>query len=458
MNNMSAENTSLNRVLIIGAGLAGSEAAYFLANKGIKVTLLESKEIAPNQAQKITTCAELVCTNSLKSKNSASAHGILKYEMQKMGSLVLKSAYENEVPAGDALAVDRVKFSQTITDNLKQHQLIEYVSCEASDPLELQKKYACDLVILATGPLTTKSLESWIQKEVTADDLYFYDAIAPVVDSDTLDFSKLYFKDRYTAVSEVEGETADYLNAPLDKETYENFITAMVQAEKVPAKSFESYKFFESCLPIDVMAERGMETARFSCMKPVGLEMEDGKIPYACVQLRRENLLGSAFNLVGFQTRLTYGEQKKILKMIPGFENAEFLHFGSIHRNTFLNARKYLNADMSSKKYQQIYFAGQITGVEGYTESAASGLFVAMNIYQKYFEGKELNLPITTGLGALINYIMTSTTPAPSNLNFGLFPVIDVPKAKKSVRKKLKKELIAKRANKDFDEYFSSEL
>ena len=358
----SMKKVSLPRVLIIGAGLAGSEAAMYLARNGIGVVLVEGKTIKLNPAQKITTFAELVCTNSLKSLDPHSAHGLLKSEMKGLGSYIIQCAEKHAVPAGDALAVDRDHFSAEVSRGLCAHPLIQVVEMEASDPLALKAHFECQYVIVATGPLTSKSLEDWILKEISQDDFYFYDAIAPVVDADSLNLDKLYFKDRHKDM-ELGG---DYLNAPMTREQYYAFVEELAKAEKVPPKEFEDWKFFESCLPIDLMAERGKDTARFSCMKPIGLEPDiNGKWPYAVVQLRKENLLGSAYNLVGFQTRLTYKEQVRVFRMIPGFEEASFIHLGSCHRNSFLNARKLLDWDLKSQKHPDLYFAGQITGVEG---------------------------------------------------------------------------------------------
>ncbi len=441
----------IKKVLVIGGGLAGVEASYFLAQKGIKVVLLENKTIQKNPAQKLSTLAELVCTNSLKSMIPDSAHGILKTEMKAFGSLVLTAAYEAQVPAGDALAVDREKFSNYITDKISNHPHIQYVEIEATDPNKHLQEFECDFAIIASGPLTTDPLNNWIKSQVSADDYYFYDAIAPVVDADSLDYSKLYFKDRKKEAS----ESADYLNAPMNKEEYYTFIEALKTAEKVPAKDFEDYKFFEACLPVDLMAERGADTARFSCMKPIGLKLPSGEEPFAVVQLRKENLLGSAFNLVGFQTRLTYKEQNRVFKMIPGFENASFIHLGSVHRNSFLNAKKLLNHDLSLKNNSQIHFAGQITGVEGYTESASMGLYVAYQVYLKLNGQSTIQFPVETGMGALVNYIMTNERPAPSNINFGLFPTISLNKEqrKNKSRKMVKKSLIAERANQVFHQF-----
>lgn len=444
-----------SKVVVVGAGLAGSEAAMFLANKGVQVILLENKTINPNPAQKQKTCAELVCTNSLKSLNPDSGHGLLKHEMNKLGSFILECAFEAKVPAGDALAVDKIVFSDIVTEKLKNHENITFLEREADDPLKLKEEFKADYVVLATGPLTSKLLESWLIENLSKDDFYFYDAIAPIVDADSLDYSKLYFKDRHKEVS----ETADYLNAPMNEEQYYKFVEALVEAEKVPAQDFEEYKFFEACLPIDIMAERGPDTPRFSCMKPIGLELEGEEQPYAVVQLRKENLLGSAFNMVGFQTRLKYPEQKRVFKMIPGFENAEFIHLGSVHRNSFLNSRKLLNFDLSSKEYPAIHFAGQITGVEGYTESSSMGLYVGWQILRK-LEGKDpAQWPVDTGIGALVNYIMTVEKPAPSSINFGLLPTVPLTKEQRRFRKgrkALKKQLASQRARESVESFLTS--
>lgn len=446
-------NSKPTRVLVVGAGLAGSEAAMYLAKNGISVVLVEGKTLKLNEAQKIPTFAELVCTNSLKSLEPYSAHGLLKSEMLAIGSYIISCAQKHAVPAGDALAVDRELFSAEVTNGLKSHPNIRVVELEAQDPMKLKAEFECDFVIVATGPLTSKPLEEWIQKEISGDDFYFYDAIAPVVDADTLDLSKMYFKDRHKEMT----DGGDYLNSPMTKEEYYAFIDELARAEKVPPKSFEDWKFFESCLPIDLMAERGPDTARFSCMKRVGLEPDIlGKWPYAVVQLRKENLLGSAYNLVGFQTRLTYKEQVRVFRMIPGLEEASFIHLGSCHRNSFLNARKLLDSDLKSKKFPELYFAGQITGVEGYTESASMGLYVAFQLLRRIKGEEALNFPVETAIGALINYIMTIEKPCPSNINFGLLPSIDLTKEqRKAGGKKIRKELVAKRAQEVFQSFLS---
>jgi methylenetetrahydrofolate--tRNA-(uracil-5-)-methyltransferase len=436
------------KVLIVGCGLAGSDAAYYLAQKGIRVVLLESKRVNPNPAQKLKTGAELVCTNSLKSKLPSSSHGLLKLEMKALGSLVLRIGDETAVPAGDALAVDRELFSSKIEQVLKEHPLIEMHSCDVEDPKQKALEFGCSFIIIATGPLTTSSMEKWIRQSLSDDDFYFYDAIAPVVDADSLDYSKLYYKDRHKELREDDLEGADYLNAPMNKEQYDLFVEELINAEKVPAQNFEKLKYFESCLPVDTMATRGKDTPRFSCMKPIGLENKEGNRPYAVVQLRRENLLGSAFNMVGFQTRLTYKEQLRVFRMIPGLEEASFNHLGSIHRNSFINARKLLRPDLSCHKDPQIYFAGQITGVEGYTESASMGLYVAWQIERRIKGLSFKTWPLETAIGALVNYIMTVPKPSPSSINFGLLPSIKLGKikGKRADKKKLKKEMASERA------------
>jgi methylenetetrahydrofolate--tRNA-(uracil-5-)-methyltransferase len=445
------------KVLVVGAGLAGSEAANFLAKKGVSVVLVECKRVKKNPAQKSHFFAELVCTNSLKSVVPTTGHGILKHEMRALGSLVLSCAEQSAVGAGDALAVDREQFGELVTKALEAQPLIEIIHEEVGDPLALAESKGCDFTIVATGPLTTTSLEKWIAANLGGDDLYFYDAIAPVVDADSLDFDKLYFKDRHKTVGEEEGESADYLNAPMNKEQYEHFVSELVKAEKTKPKDFEEERFFEACLPVDLMAERGPETPRFSCMKPIGLEMPDGTMPYACVQLRKENLPGSAFNLVGFQTRLTYPEQNRVFRLIPGLEKASFLHLGSVHRNTYLNAKKTLNFDLSSKEFPRLYFAGQMTGVEGYTESASMGLYVAAQIWRKISGQTPTPFPPECAIGGLINYLMTANKPGPSNINIGLLPAIELTreqrKEKKS-KKALRKELAAMRAREYFDSYW----
>jgi methylenetetrahydrofolate--tRNA-(uracil-5-)-methyltransferase len=440
------QNILNKKVLVVGAGLAGVEASYFLANRGIRVVLVESKRVKKNEAQKMEDFAELVCTNSLKSIRTSSGHGMLKREMKALGSLVLEIGEETKVPAGQALAVDRHEFSRQITERLSQHPNVTIIDEIVVDPLSMAKKVGADKTILATGPLTHEGLSDWLVREICQSDLYFYDSIAPVVDADSLDYEQLYFKNRYEAVD----ENADYLNVPLTKEQYESFVDDLVKAEKVKPAKFEKMTYFESCLPIDLMAERGPDTLRFSCMKPVGLEERDGSRPYAVVQLRKENLAGSSFNMVGFQNTLTYGEQVRIFRKLPGFAEAVFQHLGSVHRNTYIGSYKLLNRDLSSKRFPELHFAGQIVGVEGYTESASMGLYAALQVWRELSGKPTLTWPKETAIGALIEYILgPDKQVAPSNINFGLFeslPKAKLKKVSKNEWKDLKKEIISFRA------------
>ncbi len=447
------------KVLVLGAGLAGCEVASLLAKHHIQVVLVDGKKHQRTKAQSLDTYSELVCTNSLKSLKETSGHGMLKREMQQLGSLVLECAYENRVPAGDALAVDVENFSKMITEKLHANPNIEIIDRVVDDPFLLKEEFACDYVVVATGPLPVGNIDNWMKEYIGKQDHYFYDAIAPIVDADSLDTTKMYLKDRH---KEFSGE-ADYLNVPLSKKEYINFIKELESAEKTATKDFENYKFFEGCLPIDVMAERNVDAARYSCLKPIGLEYPDNVTrngylrPYGVVQLRKENLLGDAYNLVGLQTRLTRKEQLRVFKMLPGLENASFLRLGSVHRNSYINARKCLDWDLSSKKNNKLYFAGQITGVEGYTESAASGLYVAIQIIRTIGGKSTLNFPKETCIGALINYIMTAPKASPSGINFGLLPSIEVPKTINGVRLKDKKgykrEHVSKRAKEIMDRF-----
>lgn len=454
MKNLNKEQEK--RVLVVGAGLAGPEAAWFLAQRGISVVLAEAKRLKLGPAQKSPDFAELVCTNSLKSLDPTSGHGLLKQEMTDLGSLILPCAKETAVPAGEALAVDREAFAALVTKNLASHPLITLIDREVGNPLDLAQEHQCQEIIVASGPLTTTPLEKWIRETLGAEDFYFYDAIAPVIDADSIDYSRLYFKDRHGEVSlnaqeaiEEDTDCPDYLNIPLTEEEYFKFIEELREAKKVSPKDFEEYKFFEACLPIDLMAERGIDTPRFSCMKPIGLEMPNGERPFACVQLRRENLLGSAYNMVGFQTRLTYPEQLRVFRTLPGLSEAQFFHLGSVHRNTFLNAKNLLHPALNSREIPRLSFAGQMTGVEGYTESAAIGLYVALQVYRRLQGQEEIVFPPETAIGALINYLMTVPKPTPSSINFGLFPKVELTREQRRDRKNIKKtkrKLISVRA------------
>ncbi len=412
-NTVKNSPSELKSVHIVGAGLAGSEAAYQLAQRGIRVRLQEMRPIKSTPAHKTAGCAELVCSNSFKSKQPLSAPGILKQEMTEMGSLMLQLARECEVPSGDALGVDRDAFSAQVTRVLRSHPLIEWVDGELLEPEPGQ------ITLLATGPLTSDSLCEWIGKVTGNTDLYFYDAIAPIVDAGSIDPDRSFLANRYD-----KGGEGAYINCPMSEDEYYQFIDALAVAEKVAPKSFEKEKFFAGCQPIEAIAATGRESLRFGPMKPVGLiDPRTGKRPYAAVQLRPENRSKTAYNLVGFQTKLKYGEQSRIFRMIPALAQAEFLRLGSIHRNTYVCGPKVLRPDLSFKGQPLVYLAGQITGVEGYLESAACGLLASHFIAQRIQGLPHDAPPANTALGALLRHV-TGGDPAnyqPANASFALF-------------------------------------
>jgi methylenetetrahydrofolate--tRNA-(uracil-5-)-methyltransferase len=397
---------------IIGAGLAGSEAAWQAAERGVSVVLYEMRSVSQTAAHKTDGCAELVCSNSLGNNLPYSAPYILKEELRSFNSIVIASGDHNSVPAGSALAVDRDLFSQEITEKISNHPLItlkrqELVRIPHSGP-----------VIIATGPLTSPKLSEEISRLIGQEYLYFYDALSPIVDANSINYDKAFFASRYG-----KGD-ADYLNCPMDEKQYYEFIRQLNIAEKVPMASFEKPVYFEGCMPIEILAERGSKTLAFGPLKPVGLpDPRTGKIAFAVVQLRKENKESSAYNLVGFQTKLTYPEQKRIVRMIPGLEEAEFFRFGAIHRNTFIDTPNLLNNQLQTKSRPDIYFAGQITGVEGYVESASMGLLASLSAVAEITGKKYVPPPRDTALGALINYLTTSNSKnfQPMNINFGLF-------------------------------------
>ncbi|MDP2799610.1 MAG: methylenetetrahydrofolate--tRNA-(uracil(54)-C(5))-methyltransferase (FADH(2)-oxidizing) TrmFO [Deltaproteobacteria bacterium] len=413
----------LKAVIVIGGGLAGSEAAYQIAKRGIRVTLYEMKPVKFSPAHQSQNLAELVCSNSLRSDALDSAVGLLKEEMRRLGSLIMEAADNTKVPAGKALAVDREQFSSYITKKIAAHPLITIVREEVTEIPEE------GITIIATGPLTTEGLSKRLGELIGEHYLYFYDAIAPIIFKESIDFNKVFKASRYE-----EGE-GDYLNCPMDEKQYKNFIQALKEAEKVPLKPFEKPVYFEGCLPIEVMAERGDETLRFGPMKPVGLkDPRAGKEAYAVVQLRQENVAGTLYNMVGFQTKLKWPEQERIFRMIPGLEKAEFARLGSIHRNTFVKAPVVITKTLQLQKNKNIFLAGQISGVEGYVESTAMGLTAGINA-ALLAGGKEMIVPPnTTAHGALINHITESNPESfqPMNVNFGLFPAL----SKKMPRKK----------------------
>ena len=405
-------------VNVIGAGLAGCEAAWRLAQEGINARLYEMKPEKFSPAHKYGGFAELVCSNSLKAARLESAAGLLKYEMEHLGSLTVPCAKENSVEAGGALAVDREKFSDCVTEKIRSHPLIEVVGGEVTALPD-------GIVIIATGPLTSGAMADTI-KQLCGEGLSFYDAAAPIVTYESLDLDKVFFASRY------DRGDADYINCPMNKEEYLAFHKALVNAERVQLKDFETHPFsvYEGCMPIEVLASRGVDTMRFGPMKPVGItDKRTGKRPYAVIQLRRENSEGTLFNLVGFQTNLKFGEQKRVFSMIPGLENAEFMRYGVMHRNTFINSPELLNADFSMREHPDIYFAGQITGVEGYMESAASGIIAGIAAARKIKGLEPLVLPNDTMTGALSRYISDPFNAGkfqPMGANMGRLPDIGV--------------------------------
>lgn len=400
---------------VIGAGLAGVEAAWQIANKGYKVSLYEMKPIKKSEAHKSDFFCELVCSNSLKASRIESAAGLLKEEMARLGSLTVPVARKSSVPAGGALAVDRDIFSSRVTEKIKSHPNIEVIN-EVVENLELDGD---TVTVVATGPLTDGKLAESIS-EITGEYLSFYDAAAPIVTADSVDMTKAFGASRYER-----GGDDDYINCPFNKSEYENFIEELVNAEGAVVHDFDVY---EGCMPIEKLAKRGLDAPRFGPMKPVGLvDPNTGHRPWACVQLRRENSKGTMFNLVGFQTNLKFGEQKRVFSMIPGLENAQFVRYGVMHRNSFLNSPKLLNADFSFREKDNLFFAGQITGVEGYMESASSGIIAGINAVRKA-EGKTpFILPDITMIGALCDYISDESVKnfQPMGANFGVLPVIE---------------------------------
>lgn len=424
-------------VIIIGAGLAGSEAALQLAKRNIRVKLYEMRPQKTTGAHVTENCAEFVCSNSLGSADITNASGLLKAEMQELGGELINIAYECRVPAGNALAIDRIGFSKKITDLIEKNENIELVREELKE-IPTDKP-----VIIASGPLTSDDLANKIQEFTKSEHLHFFDAIAPIVEKDSIDFNTAFWASRYD-----KGE-ASYINCPMDKEQYAKFYDILVNAERIELKEFEkNAKFFESCLPVEVLASRGIDTLRFGPMKPVGLvDKRTGIENWAVVQLRQDDAAKSLFNLVGFQTNLKWGAQKELIHSITGLENANIVRYGVMHRNTFINSPQVLNATLNTRERANLFFAGQITGVEGYTESIATGMLAGINMARQ-LEGKELiTLPKETMLGALCNYISSSELKhfQPMNSNWAVVTPIELPK-KERKNKKLKNELLSKRS------------
>ena len=439
-------------ITIIGGGLAGSEAAYQIAKRGIKVKLYEMKPNKFTEAHSNKNLAEIVCSNSFKSNLHTNACGLLKEELRKLDSLLIKMADETQIPAGQALAVDRELFSQKVTEELEKNPLIEIIHQEVT---EIEKIAEKGIVIIATGPLTSEGLSKEISKITGEDKLHFYDAAAPIVTKESIDFNIAFFGNRYEQEKgkdetiddwkeRIQKQEASYINLPMNKDEYEKFVEELVNAEVVTLHEFEKREIFEGCMPVEVMAKRGKDTLRYGPLKPVGFDdPRTGKRPYAVIQLRQDNELGTIYNIVGFQTNLKYGEQKRVFGMIPGLQNAEFVKYGVMHRNTYINSTKLLDNTYNFKDNKNIYFAGQITGVEGYVESISSGMVSALNAVAQIKNESKIEFSNLTMLGALAKYISTPNDKfQPMNANFGIVP--ELPKRIKD--KKIKYGMLADRA------------
>ncbi|MGX7131729.1 MULTISPECIES: FADH(2)-oxidizing methylenetetrahydrofolate--tRNA-(uracil(54)-C(5))-methyltransferase TrmFO [Enterococcus] len=422
----------MTHVNVIGAGLAGSEAAWQIAEAGVPVKLFEMRPKKSTEAHHSQNFAELVCSNSLRGNSLANAVGVLKEEMRRLNSVIVSSADTTAVPAGGALAVDRDSFSELVTERLKNHPNVTIMAEEITEIPE-------GLTVIATGPLTSAPLAEAIKEFNGSDGFYFYDAAAPIIDKSTIDMEKVYLKSRYD-----KGEAA-YLNCPMTEEEFNAFRDALLEAEVAPLKEFEKEKYFEGCMPIEVMAGRGPKTMLFGPMKPVGLEdPKTGKRPFAVIQLRQDNAAASLYNIVGFQTHLKWGEQKRVFQMIPGLEQAEFVRYGVMHRNSFMNSPELLLPTYQSAKRNDLFFAGQMTGVEGYVESAASGLLAGRNAARLAKGEEPLTFPQETVLGSMAYYITHAEGKhfQPMNANFGLLP--ELPERIKD--KKMRYETLAQRA------------
>lgn len=434
---------------VIGGGLAGCEAAYQIAKRGIKVKLYEMKPVKFSPAHSNEDLAEIVCSNSLKSNLLTNACGLLKEELRRLDSLLIKCADETVVPAGQALAVDREKFSNLVTQKIKENPNIEIINEEVGTIED-----DC-ITIIATGPLTSDKLSEQISKLTGQDKLYFYDAAAPIISKESIDFNIAFYGDRYSQEKKKneteeewrlrqEKESKDYINLPMNKEEYEKFVKELINAEVVNLHSFEKKEIFEGCMPIEIMAKRGLDTLRFGPLKPVGFDdPRTVKRPYAVVQLRQDNSEGTIFNMVGFQTNLKFGEQKRVFSLIPGLENAEFIKYGVMHRNTYVNSSKLLDETYNLRENKNIFFAGQISGVEGYVESISSGMVAGINAI-KLLEGEEkVTFSEFTMIGALAKYISTENKNfQPMNANFGILPELE----EKIRDKKLRYSKLAERS------------
>ena len=415
-------------VKIVGAGLAGCEAALTLAGLGVNVVLYDIKPNKYTPAHKNPNFAELVCSNSLKSDTTEFATGVLKQELRLLNSYLLNCAYKAQIPAGKTLTVDRELFSNEVTALIKNNSKIKFVSQEVGSFDDTTP------TIIATGPLTTKVLTDYLNQKLGLN-LYFYDAVAPIISADSIDNTKVFKANKY------DDADGDYINCPMNREQYTLFVKQLTTAERVPLKSFEDEKVFEGCMPVEVMAQRGLEVLKCGPLKAQGLVMPNGQQPYACVQLRKEDAMGNAYNMVGFQTNLTFPEQKRIFTTIPGLEHAEFLRYGVMHRNSYINAPKLLNSYFQLKQQPNVFFAGQISGIEGYVESIASGLIVGLEMYCYINNLPMINFTTNTALGALANYLQAANPNnfQPMHINWGLFAPIEC-------SKQLKKEKLAERS------------
>lgn len=433
---------------VIGGGLAGVEAAWQAARAGAKVKLFEMRPVAQTPAHRTALLAEIVCSNSLKSDEAGSAPYLLKEELRRGGSLVMEAAAATRVPAGAALAVDRGKFSELITARIEAHPRIEIIR------EEVKTIPSDEISIIATGPLTSEALTLEIMKMTGDDQLYFYDAIAPIVAADSIDMTVAFKAARYGKGGD------DYINCPMTREQYETFYNALVEAKSVPLKRFEETHWFESCLPIEEIARRGIDTLRFGPMKPKGLPLPaTGKEPYAAVQLRQENLMADAYSLVGFQNHLKYGEQARVLRLIPGLETAEFLQFGQIHRNTFINSPQILRETLQTKNSAKLFFAGQITGVEGYIESVGTGWLAGLNAVRLLRGEEPLTAPARSAIGALCRYVANVETKnfQPVNITFGLLEPLAPELRKKHRNKRERHQIQVELALADWDAWLSAQ-
>ena len=439
----------MKKIIVVGAGLAGCEASWQAANAGALVELYEMRPLRRSPAHQTDGFAELVCSNSLRGASLENAVGVLKEEMRRLGSLIMEAADATAVPAGGALAVDRTQFSDYITAHIRSHPNITVHHEEITEIPQTDDS----IVIIASGPLTDGALSEEIARLLGNDSLYFYDAAAPLVSFASIDMSKAYRASRYG-----KGEAA-YINCPMDEAQYEAFYTALTTAETAQAHDFEKEIFFEGCMPVEVMASRGKDTLLYGPLKPMGLEHpETGVRPHAVVQLRQDNAEGTIYNIVGFQTRLKWGAQQRVFRMIPGLENAEFLRYGVMHRNSFINAPRHLRPTFGTQTNEDLFFAGQMTGVEGYVESAASGLIAGLNAVRRAADREPLVFPRETAHGALAHYI-TSCDPScfqPMNINFGLLPPLEhIPRR---TRKPEKKRMLAERALTEMENFCAEHI